>query len=353
MLKVTVIMVSIIVPVYNSALYLDKCISSAVVQTHKDIEIILVNDGSKDESSSICHAWAKIDSRITVIDKPNGGVSSARNAGLKTCRGDYIVFLDSDDYLEPEMIESMLRKLISVNAEIAFCGFRIFADNGKQQITCSAYTSDVLTPREAILQCFQKRNTWFYAGWAKFYSRGAIFNESCMEPIYFDESLSVGEDYKWLMNVLSQPKVSCIACLDKVLYNYRRFSENPSLSNFRSRDYLFHKEALLKADQQVSSLFKLNGMGAAYACSIRKMASEYTNGEVIIGSYYGYGKLREYTKRHKEKRFAIYSLKNGIENRVKFKTFAIHVFMLLPWPRAILRNLVKIAEKKRSNSLVL
>lgn len=345
-------MVSIIIPVYNSAQYLDRCIASAVGQTYEDLEIILINDGSLDNSLQICRKWSLIDKRISVIDKSNGGVSSARNAGLSASCGDYLVFLDSDDYLEPEMVEKMLGTLGLTGADIAFCGFTIFSDNGSR-ISCSAYTSDIISPQKAILQCFQKKNTWFYAGWAKMYLRKSVIDEKNKRFFYFDEDLLVGEDYKWLMTILTQSSLSCVACLDKCLYNYRRFSANPSLSNFRSERYLLHKESLLEADQYVASLFKRHNMREAYICSVQKLASEYTNGEVIVGSCYGYKKLRDYVNRHKGIRLAIFSLDNGIGPRVRVKSFLIHCFMLLPWPMAVLSKIVAVAEKERSSSLVL
>ena len=96
-------MISIIVPIYNVELYLEKCIESIINQTYKDIEVILINDGSTDKSGIICDKYAKIDDRIIVLHKENGGVSSARNKGLDIAKGDYIAFVDPDDYIEPNM----------------------------------------------------------------------------------------------------------------------------------------------------------------------------------------------------------------------------------------------------------
>ena len=100
-------MISIIVPIYNVELYLEKCIESIINQTYKDIEVILINDGSTDKSGIICDKYAKIDDRIIVLHKENGGVSSARNKGLDIAKGDYIAFVDPDDYIEPNMYEEM------------------------------------------------------------------------------------------------------------------------------------------------------------------------------------------------------------------------------------------------------
>ena len=113
------ILVSIIVPVYNVELYLEKCIKSLLAQTYENIEIILSDDGSTDNSSNICDLFAKKDERIRVIHKANGGLADARNAGLDIMSGEYVTFVDSDDYLEPEAIEILLSTAIQKQSSIA------------------------------------------------------------------------------------------------------------------------------------------------------------------------------------------------------------------------------------------
>ena len=108
------VMLSIIVPVYNVEKYIGKCIESIVNQTYKDLEIILVDDGSTDNSGKICDEWARKDKRIKVIHKKNGGLSDARNAGLDICTGDYIGFVDSDDYIELNMYEDLLIQMMTL-----------------------------------------------------------------------------------------------------------------------------------------------------------------------------------------------------------------------------------------------
>ena len=104
-------MISVIVPIYGVEAYLDKCVQSVASQTYTDLEIILVDDGSPDGCPAMCDAWAKKDRRITVVHKPNGGLSDARNSGLNVAKGDYISFVDSDDWIAPTMLESMLSAL--------------------------------------------------------------------------------------------------------------------------------------------------------------------------------------------------------------------------------------------------
>lgn len=102
-------MISIIIPIYKVEQYLDECVTSIINQTYKDLEIILVDDGSPDKCPRMCDEWAKKDARIKVVHKKNGGLSSARNAGLKVAKGEYIGFVDSDDYVDETMYEDLMR----------------------------------------------------------------------------------------------------------------------------------------------------------------------------------------------------------------------------------------------------
>lgn len=118
------ILVSVIVPIYNVEDYLPKCIDSIICQTYKNIEIILVDDGSPDSCGQICENYKKKDSRIKVIHKENGGLSDARNAGICRAKGSYYVFIDSDDYIHERMIETLVKGVVSTGADIAVCSFK-------------------------------------------------------------------------------------------------------------------------------------------------------------------------------------------------------------------------------------
>jgi len=115
--------ISVIVPIYNVAEYLETCITSIIEQTYKNIEIILVDDGSTDDCGEICDRWGEKDSRIVVVHKENGGLADARNAGLKVAKGDYIGFVDSDDWIHPEMYERMLEAIENNNCKVAMTRF--------------------------------------------------------------------------------------------------------------------------------------------------------------------------------------------------------------------------------------
>lgn len=127
--------VSVIVPVYNVEKYIDKCLESLVNQTLEDIEIIVVNDGSKDGSKEIIKEYEKKYSNIVFIEKENGGLSDARNFGLKYAKGDFIAFLDSDDYVDYEMYEKMYKKAMKENADYVECDFYwVYPDRKKEDV---------------------------------------------------------------------------------------------------------------------------------------------------------------------------------------------------------------------------
>ena len=127
-------LISIVVPIYNVEKYLKKCLNSIINQTYKNLEIILVDDGSTDDSGKICDEYAKNDKRIKVIHKKNGGLSDARNAGLDICTGDYIGFVDSDDYIELNMYEELLNDCIENNCDCSISTIIMEQENGKSKI---------------------------------------------------------------------------------------------------------------------------------------------------------------------------------------------------------------------------
>lgn len=114
-------MISIVIPVYNTENFLDRCLKSVCNQTYKNLEILCVNDGSTDNSLKILHHWLEIDKRIKVINKKNGGLASARNAGIKSATGNWIYFIDSDDYIDLNFCEELLNCVKSHNADFAIC----------------------------------------------------------------------------------------------------------------------------------------------------------------------------------------------------------------------------------------
>lgn len=148
------ITVSVVIPVYNTAPYLDRCIRSVTGQTYPHLEIILVDDGSTDESPQICDAWALRDSRIRVIHTANQGLGIARNAGLDAATGEYICFFDSDDYIAPDTIEKALRTAASQDADVVLFGITSLDRNGKTVSTIIPATDPAVYRGSEVTECF-------------------------------------------------------------------------------------------------------------------------------------------------------------------------------------------------------
>lgn len=145
-------LLSVIIPVYNVEKYLDKCVQSVVDQTYSDLEIILVDDGSTDSSGMLCDNWKEKDRRISVIHKNNGGLSSARNTGIAAAKGDFISFIDSDDFIESEMYETMIYAQLRSGKDISCCGriVDVWGKYEKEEFVISKET--VYTQEETIKQ---------------------------------------------------------------------------------------------------------------------------------------------------------------------------------------------------------
>jgi len=162
------ILVSIVVPIYNVEIFLDKCVNSLINQTYKNIEIILVDDESPDNCGKLCDEFAKKDKRIIVIHKKNGGLSDARNAGLEKSSGEYICFVDSDDFVSEFYVEKLLNGAINNNADICACNFEYIDLNNKTWIR-KEKENKVYSRKEAIKDIFTTNQNTEVMAWNKIY----------------------------------------------------------------------------------------------------------------------------------------------------------------------------------------
>jgi len=163
-------LISVIIPVYNVEPYLKKCLDSVVTQTYKEIEIILVDDGSTDGSGPICDEYATQDKRIRVIHKRNGGLSDARNVGLDRCSGRYVTFIDSDDYVASDYVERLYRILVEYNADIAVCDyFEFYGDEEPIESPQKVEKIIVFDKLQALEQLYGKYSTQMTVAWSKLY----------------------------------------------------------------------------------------------------------------------------------------------------------------------------------------
>ena len=170
-------LVSVIVPVYNVENYLRKCLDSLINQSYVNLEILLVNDGSTDASGELCEEYAEKDLRVKVFHKENGGPSSARNLGLEHAGGGYITFIDSDDYLAEDAVESLVTSLEKHQADISFCQTEIVDETGAilDKSRKKYYEETVLSPEEMMMEICLNRMTGTSA-WGKLY-RSTLFED--------------------------------------------------------------------------------------------------------------------------------------------------------------------------------
>ncbi len=163
--------ISVIVPIYKVENYLNRCIESIVNQTYKNLEIILVDDGSPDNCGNMCDDWSEKDERILVVHKANGGQGAARNLALDICVGQYIVFVDSDDYLELNMIATLYENIVVNAADVVACNYYKVNEAGVRE-NVNIFKNNIITDKHEILRNISK----FVVPWGKIYKRD-IFNE--------------------------------------------------------------------------------------------------------------------------------------------------------------------------------
>lgn len=205
--------ISIIVPIFNVEFYLERCINSILNQQFIDFELILVNDGSIDNSLKVCRKYEKIDRRIRVIDKENGGVSSARNLGIKLARGEFISFIDADDKILPNYFTTFYNMARKENCDVIVAGYKLsncdkeIIPNFKKNTVLSG--SDFILTNNKVHTCNDLCFPWRY-----FY-RLNIINKN---NIRFDENISIGEDTVFNMEVIL--KSNRVMGIDQVVYQY-------------------------------------------------------------------------------------------------------------------------------------
>ncbi len=174
-------LISIIIPVYNVEKYLKKCINSVINQSYKNLEIILIDDGSTDKSGIILDEYSKIDKRIKVYHKKNGGLSSARNYGIKRSNGSYICFIDSDDFISKYMIENLLNNLLKTKSDISICGMKYFYV-GDEINDDYSYKYFEYNSEEALLKMIDYQSGVAPNAVNKMYKR-ELFSDDCLYPI--------------------------------------------------------------------------------------------------------------------------------------------------------------------------
>ena len=170
-------LISVIVPVYNSEKYLKRCIDSIVAQTYKTLEIILINDGSSDNSGKICDQYALTDSRIKVFHQANAGQANARNIGLSIARGDYIGFVDSDDWISKEMYEKLICGIYNNNADIAVCGRKTVYSSTNNSVETFCFSQPQVFNHSQAIRQFLLTEAFDGSCWDKLFKKSILDNK--------------------------------------------------------------------------------------------------------------------------------------------------------------------------------
>lgn len=211
--------ISIIIPVYNVEKYIEKCIKSILKQTFSQFEIILIDDGSTDGSAEICDKWQRHDPRIRCIHQENAGVSVARNTGFAACTGDYILFVDGDDLLAPDMCECLLKNMRQNNSDVSYCGFyNVFADKTETLIPDKKQLHGNEIQYELVTS-----SSFYTAVWNKLFRRQVLLDIEG-NFIKFPQGIYVGEDALWLARVLKNVKL--ISAVQRPLYYWQRRADS-------------------------------------------------------------------------------------------------------------------------------
>ena len=289
--------ISIIVPVYKVEKYLDKCVESIVNQTYKDLEIILVDDGSPDNCPKICDEWAKKDDRIKVIHKKNGGLSDARNIGMNTATGDYLGFVDSDDVISIDMYKNLIEIIEKNDADISACQECIFNDEENPIFVNDNVVTIIEDNNEALNDIINNEVILSYV-WNKLYKK----------ELWKNITFPFGKNYEdtfVLHKVIS--KARKVVVINSAMYGYRRRSNSITTNWSKSNmcDFIEANNARyndLKNNDKVLDSLNIVRLRSAYTSHVGATIigdKEFYNNELLVNEY-NFLKKKENRKYYKE-----------------------------------------------------
>lgn len=258
--------ISIIIPVYNAAKYLDVCITSILDQSYLNLEVLVINDGSKDDSGNICDGYAAKDDRVKVFHKPNGGVSKARNLGLDHATGDWITFVDSDDYIEKDLVKCFVDNL-EIGSDLYLQGVIIHKGNLRK---AHYRYQDILTKNLDDFLTQFNIHPHLASPWGKLFNRNIIE----INNIRFDQSVSYGEDTLFNLEYISYCRK--VTLLKSENYNY--IHKDTGLSKVQLR-YSHELNIYNKVKNKMEKISKNLNHYSFLAC--RVMESIYIDNAVV------------------------------------------------------------------------
>ena len=252
-------LISVIVPVYRVEQYLERCVKSILSQTYENLEVILVDDGSPDQCPEICDSFAKKDSRVKVIHQENKGLSGARNAGIELAAGEYLAFVDSDDYVSPQFIGSLYQLLQDTGCAIGQCRFSYVTGENLPEDGDSAFC--IYRGESLMEQLYgpEEKATCFVVAWNKLY-RAELFKET---GIRYPEG-RIHEDEATTYRLFHEAKK--LAFLDRALYGYYTENGGSITSVFSAKRLQW-----LTAHEERIAFFKKNGYEKLLPAAYRKL----------------------------------------------------------------------------------
>lgn len=302
--------VSIIVPIYNSENSINKCIDSIINQTYKDIEILLINDGSTDKSLDIIRNYAKLDKRIVIINKKNEGVSKTKNLGIKKSISEFIMFVDSDDYIELNAIERLINLQEKYNLDIVKFHYNNYIDN-KLYNTKLNYPHYILLDNKEKIKNFKKK---LLSGEIPGYMQLLFIRKRILNDLLINEKINFLEDLNFYLDLLNNNIK--IGILNERLYNYINnkngitfsLSKNKIITRLDGILFYFNHATSLADDEEEKKLIYntctyliIHSLFELYRSDFnnRKIIKDYLNNNEIISIINGsdYDKLDRFTKR--------------------------------------------------------
>ena len=286
--------ISVIVPIYNTEKYLARCIESILCQTYTNLEIILVDDGSTDKSGDICNFYARKDNRVKVVHKENGGAAAARNFALNMVTGQYIGFVDSDDYVEADYVEMMISAISYADDEsvMPVCGYVNHDEkkNGRTDIFLPSNEQEDLKKSIQIMPELYE-NRMLQIIWNKIFWLDVIKQNH----IRFKEEMFIGEDFRFLLEYMKAAKISGFFFVNKALCHYMRDNENSLMSRLL-------ETKIQDSLDNLKIMYELMGKSAD---EIQKLIATEKEKQI---EYYAYTIMHDENMTTKEKKERIFQL---------------------------------------------
>ena len=305
-------LISIIVPVYNVEKYLNKCVDSILAQTYTNIEVILINDGSKDKSGEICNDYSKIDNRIKVIHQTQHGVAYTRNVGINNSNGKYILFVDSDDFIDKKMIKTLYKTIVSDNSDIAICDFIYYTEKTKKN---NKYPKKVfmIEGNEKFEYLYNEYYIASIVQWNKLFKK-EIFND-----IRYPEGKINEDEFVIAKEFFNAKKISYV--LEPLYYYNQREGSIMHTLNINRFDIInvlenrinFFKEKNLKKYVIQTKIQQLD--------AIIVLLSEFSNSSILKKEK---NTINNYIKQVKYNTKTVFWKKIGLKNKIKIIMFSIN-----------------------------